>query len=126
MTPDEQTCLKTNIAQSESCWNHPEIPYCVLEMYEGLTFKIGTPPERQECIPVGCVPPAVVAVSPATHAPLPCTPSPPPPCMPPFPCMPLCYTRPAAMHVPWPCTPPCGQTDTCENITFVDFVCRRW
>ena len=22
-------------------------------------------------------------------------------------------------------TPPCGQTDTCENITFANFVCER-
>ena len=26
---------------------------------------------KQECIPVGCVPPAAVAISPAMHAPLP-------------------------------------------------------
>ena len=47
---------------------------------------------------------------------------------------------PATMHAPWqPCTPPsnhtsppsnharppCGQTDTCKNITFANFVCGR-
>ena len=41
---------------------------------------------KQECIPVGCVPSAAVAVSPAMHTPLPCMPprharppAPPPP-----------------------------------------------
>ena len=42
---------------------------------------------QQECIPVGCVPSAVVAVSPATHAP--------------------CHTLPPATHTPLPRTPPC-------------------
>ena len=65
---------------------------------------------RQECIPVGCVPSAAVAVSPATHAPLPprtplrhaCS----LPCMPPchvhpLPCMPPCHACPSpARHVP--------------------------
>ena len=59
---------------------------------------------KQECIPVGCVPPAAVAVPLATHA------SHPPPCMPPF-----------ATHV----APVDRQTDTCENITFANFVCLR-
>ena len=58
---------------------------------------------EQECIPVGCVPPAVVAVSPATHAPLPCTPLLSPPHTPPF-----------AAHAPTVNR----ITDTCENITF--------
>ena len=41
---------------------------------------------------------------------------------------------PTTMHAPWqphmhprqPCMPPppCGQTDTCKNITFANFVCR--
>ena len=45
---------------------------------------------KQECIPVGCVPPAAVAVSPATHTP------------------------PPGMHAP----PPVNRmTDACENIT---------
>ena len=42
---------------------------------------------KQECIPVGCVPPAAVAVSPAPHA------SHPPPCMPPLPLMPPSVDR---------------------------------
>ena len=47
---------------------------------------------KQDCIPVGWVPPAAVTVSPATHAPL--------PCMPPYhACLP-CHTRPSpATHV---------------------------
>ena len=45
---------------------------------------------------------------------------------------------PGTVHAPWhhsyppaPCTPPtrhvppCGQTDTCKNITFANFVCGR-
>ena len=102
---------------------------------------------KQECIPVGCVPPAhwphlVVSGTqvpchtwpPAIHAPCyawphyacppaihnPCHACP-PPCMPPdthtpampLPCMPPCHN------------PPCGQTDTCKNITFANFVCGR-
>ena len=50
---------------------------------------------------------------PAMH-PLPCTPCHafPPPCMPPC----HAHTHPAT-HALLPCTPPCGQTDTCKNIT---------
>ena len=67
---------------------------------------------QQECIPVGCVPPAAVAVSPATHAPtrhttLPYTPS---------------ATHAPVMHSPPPiraCMPPADRmTKDCENITF--------
>ena len=54
------------------------------------------------------------------------------PCMPPFTTHPP-FTRhapqqphmpPATTHAPWqPCMPsPCGQTDTCKNITFANFV----
>ena len=68
---------------------------------------------KQECIPVGCVPPTAVAVSPATHhAPLSRIP---PATHAPLPCMPPCHARP---H-------PCGQRDTCENITFANFACGR-
>ena len=59
---------------------------------------------KQECIPVGCVQPAAVAVSPATHAPLPRTA--------PTTHMPLRHAR-----------PPNRITDTCENITFPQL---RW
>ena len=38
---------------------------------------------EQECIPVGCVPPAAVAVSPAKHVPPHPLPRTPPPCTPP-------------------------------------------
>ena len=84
-----------------------------------------------------------------THAPhcacpLPCM----PPChtcplphMPPCHTCPLCHACPPATHAPLPCMPPtmhalchawppchahspCGQTDTCKNITFANFVCR--
>ena len=74
---------------------------------------------KQECIPVGCVPSAAMAVSPAMHAPhhacplpcmphLPCTP---PPCMPPFathaPCHTCLFTLHAPIHhlCPLPCMP---------------------
>ena len=74
---------------------------------------------KQECIPVGCVPSAAVAVSPAMHAPMPCmTPSPLPhippathsPCHAPchafpLPWTPLCHAHTPAMHAPMPCTP---------------------
>ena len=46
--------------------------------------------KQQECIPVGCILPGTVAVSPATHAPLP-------------------YTSPAT-HVPLPHMAPAMQT----------------
>ena len=78
----------------------------------------------QECIPVGCVPSAAVAVSPATHAPLPCmSPLPYPPCHtcpchvcpPPSPTTHAyrCHACPSAMDAPPPCMslpcmpPPC-------------------
>ena len=37
-----------------------------------------------------------------------------------------CMAGRHALHAhPPPRTPPCGQTDTCENITFANFVCGR-
>ena len=64
---------------------------------------------NKNCIPVGCVPPTSVAVSPsrtpATYAP-------------------SRHAHPFVMYTPcqacpMPCTPPlCGQTDTYKNITF--------
>ena len=81
---------------------------------------------QQECIPVGCVLPAAIAIFPAMHTPLPCMPQ---PCMPPAIHAPLCQACPPAkhapchacppathaplpcmlptMHAPLPCTPPC-------------------
>ena len=47
---------------------------------------------KQECIPVGCVPPAAVAVSPAMYAPCHAC----PPCH----TCPLCHAHLPAMHVP--------------------------
>ena len=65
---------------------------------------------KQECIPVGCVPSAAVAVSPAMHAPMSCmTPSTPAthsPCHAPATHSP-CHGHPSAMHIPLPCMPPC-------------------
>ena len=137
--------------------------YCTNK--EGNCKCIGKLCCQQECIPVGCIPPTAVAVSPAMHptlmhapspcyahpmpymphamhAPMPCMPHAmhaPMPSMPPFhacpmPCMPPAMhaslpCTPPAMHTPChacptlPCMPPCGQTDTCENITFTNFVC---
>ena len=71
------------------------------------TIKI---PHRQECIPVGCVPSAAVAVSPATPphhvCPLPL------PCMPLLPCTtPPRHTSPDT-HALLPCTPPAMHTPT--------------
>ena len=58
-------------------------------MLSGFTIK------EQECIPVGCVPSAAVAISPAMHIPLPCT----PPAM-----LPLPHIIPG--HIcPLPCNP---------------------
>ena len=70
---------------------------------------------KQECIPVGCLPPAAVAVCPAIHTP-PATHSPrhayhPHP------------TRPyPATHAP---RVPRGQIDTCENITLPQLCCGQ-
>ena len=57
---------------------------------------------KQECIPVGCVPSAAVAVSPTMHVPLSWMP---------LPCMSPHHTHllphiPPTMHAPLPCTPP--------------------
>ena len=53
---------------------------------------------KQECIPVGCVPSAAVAISPAMKCPpamhAPCYPCPPPPHMPSLPCTSPCYPCP--------------------------------
>ena len=63
---------------------------------------------KQECIPVGCVPPAAIAIflphlppathTPAMHIPLPCTP--------PATHAPPCHAHPPAMHIPLPCMLP--------------------
>ena len=76
--------------------------------------------------------------NPAMHAPLPCMPPTmhtPLPCTPyhthPLPCTLLHHTCPTTakhaptMHAPLPRTPPSLWTDTCENITFANFVCGR-
>ena len=102
----------------------------------GPVFKIL---QVQDCIPVGCVPPTAVAVSPAMQAPPPCMPltmhAPPTthapghacplPCMPlPLPqtCMPLCHACPLRHTRP---PPPVNRiTDTCKNITFPQFRLR--
>ena len=77
--------------------------------------------DKQECIPVGCILSAVVAISPATHV---CPPphmphchACPPPHTPPFlPCMP---------HTPPPRTTPAKKiTDRCKNITFLELLLR--
>ena len=108
-----------------------------------------TPPTMQaptmhtpcHACPLPCMPPAM-------HAPPPCMPLPPchtcpPATHAPLPHMPPCHTCPPAMHAPPPCMPPChacplphtspcharlppcGQKDTCKNITFANFVCGR-
>ena len=64
---------------------------------------------KQECIPVGCVPPAAMAVYPATHIPLPCSP---PAIHAPLPRMSsamhalLAMHAPSAMHAPCHACPP--------------------
>ena len=69
---------------------------------------------QQECIPVGCVLSAAVAVSPAKHVPLPCMPpchippgmhAPPPAMDAPLPRMSPCHIHPPATHASLPCTP---------------------
>ena len=92
---------------------------------------------EQECIPVGSVPSAAVAVSPTTHTP--CHAQPPSPHMPPLPRtspfathapplphMPhLCHAHPLPQY-PLPCMPPPvdRMTDACENITFPQLLLR--
>ena len=84
--------------------------------------------EEQECIPVGCVPPAAVAVGGVSTRHPPLGPGTPPgPCTPPEPCTSRDHAPPGTMHpldhAPLgPCTPPragtpCGQTDACKHIT---------
>ena len=75
--------------------------------------------EQQECIPSGCVPPAAVAVPDPGQTPQ----------APPW-VWAWKPTRHAGIHdrdlqgmLGSP--PPCGQTDTCKNITFTNFVCGR-
>ena len=58
---------------------------------------------EQENIPVGCVPSAAVAVSPAMHAPYHAHPL---PHMYPLPCMPPSHACPPVMHAPQSCMPP--------------------
>ena len=82
---------------------------------------------KQECIPVGCVPSAAVAVSPATHTPCYACPSATPP---PMPHMRPCHAHPLphtpAMHVPpaMRALPVNRITDKCKNITFPQLLLR--
>ena len=83
-------------------------------------------PSLLSCMHAPCHTCPLPCIPPTTHAPLPCMP---PPCTPPTMHAPLPH-MPPAMHAPHhahplPRTPPCGQTDTCENITFANFVCGR-
>ena len=103
--------------------------------------------DKQECIPVGCVPSTAAAVStvmhmpPAMHPPTMHTPftthapsqtgplhptCSPLPHMPPFAMhAPLCHTHPPLpMHAPLCHTPMDRMTDTCENITFPQLLLR--
>ena len=60
-----------------------------------------------------------------THAPFPCHACPPLPCMPPHHARSPCHACPPP-HMPHHHVCPfCGQTDTCENITFANFVCGQ-
>ena len=77
---------------SNSCFSTGNFFYW--KMYDMLWVHF-----KQECLPVGCVPPVSVAVSPVMHA-SPATHAP-------------CHARPP----PW--------TNTCENNTFANFVCGR-
>ena len=79
---------------------------------------------KQECITIGCVKPASVPVSPATHNPRPRSPAMHTSLshMPPARHNSLLATHsPPAMHAPLPYPRPrmlsCGLTDACENIT---------
>ena len=79
-------------------------------------------PENQECIPVGCVPSAAVAVSPRGGLPQCMLGYQPPPRTrhPPQEQTPLGPGTPQNQAHPSPGTrhPSCGQTHTCKNITF--------
>ena len=103
--------------------------------------KVG-PPQKQECIPVGCVPPAAVAVGEGSVCLSACKVwvwRPPPgvgleTCKACWDTTPPPPQRPAARHaeIPppmhagiLPSSPPDRMTDTCKNIPFANFVCGR-
>ena len=100
---------------------------------------------KQECIPVGCVPPAAIAVFPNTHQ---TTPHPPTPYTPPSPttCMPPAMHAPPPLHIPscHTCPPPPPPTtmhapspatraplwtkfltQCCDNISLPQLRCRQ-
>ena len=90
------------------------------EKNTSLSTSVNGPIERkqnyQECIPVGCVPSAAVAISPAMHAPCYTCPLPhitlPLPCTLPPPCM-----APTPFHA---CHPPCTPNATHASTTTHD------
>ena len=91
--------------------------------------------QEQECIPVGCVPSAAVAISPGGVCLSACwdTTTTPPGADPPGPGTPGSrppqeQTAPGTRHLPGPGTPPGGQTHACENITFATSLrtVKRW
>ena len=124
------TCSLTvsrSICQGGMCPPAMHTPLPCMSLLPSMPSTMHTP--HHTC------PPAIHALLP--HMPLPCIPLPhmpsamhapchthPLPCMPPLPCMSPCHAHPPscippAMHAPH------GQTDTCKNITFANFVWRR-
>ena len=95
--------------RENSCGIMPATPkkhviYLIVAAYvhEQLSFYIPNNLKKQECIPVGCVPPAHWPYLVVSHA------RPPAPCMPPAPCTPPAPRTPPRHHVhpPPPCMPP--------------------
>ena len=98
-----------------------------------------TPPSNHACPLQPCMPPPQPHMPPSNHAHPPPTMHVPPPtthaphnhACPPQPCMPPSnHACPPANHTHPPCNhayplAPCGQTDTCKKITFVNFNCGR-
>ena len=81
---------------------------------------------EQECIPVGCVLPALDLTRPSYWTETPHQTETPPPDRDPLDRDPPWIETPHQTETPQTEIPlPRGQTNTCENITFANFVCER-
>ena len=104
------TTLSLTVSHSICCGMHPPPP----TLHAPLCHTCPRP-----CMPPchACPPPHM---PPTMHAP--CHACPPPHMPPCHACLPATHA-PTPQHVP--CMPPCGQTDTCKNITSANFVSGR-
>ena len=95
-------CTPPFVMHAPCCHAYPYLP-CMAPLSPCMPFPFAMhAPLYHTCLPLPCIPPS--------------------PHIPPFTMhVPLCHVCPTSNHA----CPPCGQADTCKNITVANFVCER-